>query len=244
VNTRLAQTWTAAVLALALPTLAAAQPAAQPAEQRSYTPGSFDSIEIAGSAVVRFAQGASDQVVVEGDEDVQRSVRIELHGGALMIRPGGAWKFWNNQRVQISVTARDLKRLTISGAADFVATAPVALDTLAVNISGAGLARFDQFKAESLRFSVSGAGDGQFAGSTRELALGISGRGDFRGEQLQSQRCRVTVSGIGTVKVWAEQDLMISVSGIGKVDYWGTPEVTRRSSGMATINGRGARPAP
>ena len=212
--------------------------------QRVYTPGSFDSIDLSGSAVVRFTQGASDQVVIDGDDDVQRSVRLDLQGGTLSIRPGGAWKFWSGQRVQMVITARDLKRLSISGAADFVAPAPVQVGDLAVHISGAGLARFDQFRADTLKFSVSGSGDGQFAGSTRELGLAISGRGDFRGDALQTQRAKVSISGIGSAKLWVLNDLGVSVSGIGKVDYWGTPEVSRRSSGMATITGHGARPAP
>lgn len=228
------------LLAALLPALAAAQAT----EGRTYTPGPFDGIEISGAAAVRFAQGSTDFVHVEGDADAQRAVEVEVRNGQLQIRPAGSWKFWNSQRLQVQVTARDLKRVVISGAADLVAPAPVQLSRLAVVISGAGLARFDKLQADELSFTVSGAGDGQMAGRVRQLGVNVSGKSEFRGEELASERASVRVSGVGDVKVWATQQLMISVSGIGSVDYWGTPQVTRHSSGIARIHERGPKTAP
>ncbi len=230
-------------LAALLAALAAAAAQAQTPEGRAYAPGAFDGIEISGAAQVRFTQGAEEQVFVEGDEDVQKSVTLEVRGSTLQIRPTGGWKFWNSRRVQIAVTARELRRVSISGAADLVAAQPVQAQRLEVSISGAGLARFDRLRADMLRFHVSGAGDGQMAGSVGELQVSVSGRSEFRGENLQCERASVSVSGIGDVKVWATQQLNISVSGIGTVDYWGTPQVQRRSSGIARINERGPKAA-
>lgn len=206
--------------------------------------GSFDSVEISGAAIVRFTQGASEQVRVDGDEDAQKAVDLEVRNGVLHIRPGGGWKFWNAQRARIDITARELRRVTISGAADFSATQPVQCEKLEVSISGSGLARFDKLQAESLRFKVSGAGDGQMAGRVNELEIMVSGRGEFRGENLASQRAKVVVTGIGEVRVWATQWLGVNVSGVGTVDYWGAPLVERQSSGVAKINERGPKPRP
>ena len=94
---------------------------AQPRECRPCWPGPFDSIEISGSANVRFTQGTSEQVSVDGDEEAQKAVELEVRNGVLYVRPGGSWKFWNSRRVQLDITARDLKRVMISGAADLVA---------------------------------------------------------------------------------------------------------------------------
>ena len=218
-----------------------AAPALPSAEGRSYTPGDFDAIEISGAAHVRFRQGDMDGVFVEGDEDAQKAVSLEVRRGQLIIRPSGTWKFWNNKRVNVSVTARDLKRVNISGAADLLASAPVNLERLHISISGAGLARFDQLKAGQLYFHVSGAGDGQMAGQVGELAVTVSGRSEFRGEDLMAQRARVRVSGIAEVKVWAVQELQVSVSGVGTVEHWGSANVQRSASGIARINSRGPK---
>jgi len=215
---------------------------AQP-EGRTYTPGKFDSIEISGSATVRFVQGAVDQVFVEGDEGAQRAVMLDVRNGTLQINSSGAWKFWDARRLRIEVTARDLARVAISGAADLAAAGPVRSERLALVISGAGSVRFDRLDAETLNFEVSGSGNGQVAGAVRELVLRISGRSEFRGEALKAERARLTINGVGDVKVWAVQELDISVAGIGKVDYWGAPAVRRHTSGAATINERGPAPA-
>ncbi len=224
--------------AVALPALAG-EPAP---EGRTYAPGEFSAIDISGAAAVRYTQGSSEQVFVEGDEDAQKSVQLEVQDGTLFIRPAGGWKFWNSRRVQLQVTSRELRKLLISGAADLVASSPVQVRRLDVGISGAGLARFDRLRGELLRFHVSGAGDGQMAGVVDEISVSVSGRSEFRGEQLRCERASVRVSGIGDVKVWVTQKLEVSVSGVGTVDYWGAPALARRTSGVARINDRGPKP--
>lgn len=228
------------VTLVTLPALASAQTG----DSRTYKPGTFDGVEVNGSATVHFQQGDSDQVVVVGDEELQRSVEVELRDRLLVIRPSGSWKFWNSRRLQVQVTARELTRVTISGAVDFVAPAAVQAGKLVVSIAGAGLARFDQLHADQLTFAVSGAGDGRFAGRTRTLEINVSGKSEFRGEQLASDRAQVHVDGVGHAKVWVTQDLNVSVSGISTVDYWGSPQVRRQSSGIAKVNNRGPKPAP
>ncbi len=215
---------------------------ASPPEGKLYSLGSFDRVEISGSAVIRYTQGTRDEVFIEGDDEAQKAVNLELHNGQLNIRPAGAWKFWSGRRAQINISSVELTRLSMSGAADWLALEPVQAKRLSVSISGAGLARFDHLKAEALSFSVSGAGDGKVAGVVDDLNLSISGKSNFHGEHLQTQRARVGVSGIGDVKVWALQDLAITVSGVGTVDYWGPANVSRRTSGIARINDRGAKP--
>jgi hypothetical protein len=231
-------------LLLGLALLAGLPPAsAQTPEGRTYTPGNFDAVEISGSADVRFTQGPNDQVFVRGDDEVQRAVLLEVRNGRLRIDQGGAWRFWDSNRVRVEVQARDLGRVTISGAGDFVAPAPVRAERLVVNISGAGSARFERLDARALSFQITGKGDGQVAGTAKELLVKISGHGEFRGEDLRSELCEVQVSGVGNARVWSVDQLRLSVAGVGKIDYWGTPQVQRRVSGAATINERGAKAA-
>jgi Putative auto-transporter adhesin, head GIN domain len=227
-------------LAVAAPTAALAQAPAS----KTYTLGSFDSIDISGSASVRFAQGAVDQITVDGGDGTLKSIDMDVQGGRLSIHSSGAWKFWRSRQVQLSITARQLRRLAISCAGSFHAPAAVNADQLSVGISGSGSVRFDQLKAEALKFSISGAGDGAIGGQVRELGLSIAGKGTFNGEPLASERARVSISGVGDVMVWATRELSISVAGVGSVDYWGSPQVKRSVSGSADITHRGEKSAP
>jgi hypothetical protein len=228
--------------AASLAALACASPAwGQAADGRTYSLGSFDSIDISGSAVVRYVQGPRDEVVVEGDDSVQKAVDIDVRNNTLSIHQGGAWKFWNARRLQLLVTSRALRRVNVSGAADLHAPSAVNTETLSIDISGAGSARFDQLKAEHLSFHVSGAGDGQMAGDVESLNLRISGKSRFAGGRLAADRARVSISGVGSVEVWAASQLDISIAGVGMVDYWGSPLVKRSVSGRGEINERGKR---
>lgn len=229
------------VVAAALALLAGAAPARAQTDGGTVEPDRFEAIEIAGSAAVRFTQGSTHQVVVEGGDDAQKALSYDIVDGRLRIHPGGSWRFWDSRKVRIAVTARNLSRVSISGAADFSAPGPLRAERLSVSISGAGSATFDALTAEALNFEVSGAGDGQASGSVKRLILRISGRSEFRGEDLRADRAAVSISGLGDVRVWAVQELDLSVTGVGKVDYWGTPSVKRAVSGAVTLNDRGAR---
>lgn len=221
---------------------AAALAAAQSPPARAYALGAFDGIEISGSAAVRFTQGAVDQIAVEGDDS--KSIDVEVSGGTLTIRSHGAWKFWSTRQQVLLVTARQLKRVAISGAGSFHAPEAVRAERLVVAISGSGSVRFDQLDAQSLRFAISGAGDGSVAGQARDLNVAISGKGRFNGEQLASEAAKVSISGVGDAQVWSSHDLSIAVTGVGNVDYWGSPQVRRSVSGSADIKHRGEKPAP
>lgn len=218
--------------------------AAEPPPPQVLHPGAFDRLELGGAAQVRYRQGDRDEVLVDGEEAVRRLVDLELSGGKLTVRTQRNWWPWGRARVQLQITSRELRELSISGAADFIAAEPVRTEQLRVGISGAGLARFDQLQATQLRFAVSGAGDGQFRGQVEELRIGISGKGEVQAEQLAAERVQISISGLGKARVWALKELSVSTSGIGTVDYWGSPELQRRSSGVSTVNALGTKPAP
>jgi hypothetical protein len=213
---------------------------------KAYAPGHFDSLSFSGPVTVTFRQGERDELFVEGNDGVQRQVTLSLRGTELVVRTETGWGLpWRGpDRIRMQLVMRDIVHLDVAGAADFVAPEPVRVKNLRVNLSGAGVTRFDKLKAERLQFTVAGAGDGHYAGSVDELQVAISGRGNFMGENLHSTRARVSISGIGKARVWATDTLQASVSGIGKIDYWGQPKAEKSRAGVVSITPRGAKPPP
>ena len=217
---------------------------AQGVEGRKYVPGPFDTLVITGSAAFKLVQGGEDSVFVEGDEEAQDAARLDVEDGVLRVRPAGAWKFWRSKQLMITVTARELKRIEIRGAADVVAAEPLTVKEIQVRISGAGSVRLDKVKAEKLEVNIAGIGSAQAAGSADTLQVRISGRGAYLGENLASKWATLSVSGAGDVKVWATKELTASVSGVANVDFWGGATVTRNNSGITHWNDRGDKRAP
>jgi hypothetical protein len=116
---------------------------------------------------VRFTQGPTDLVIVRGDEEVQRAIVLDVRTAACASTRAARGGSGTRTGVRIEVQARDLARVSISGAGDFVAPAPVRATKLMVSISGAGSARFERLDAQKLSFQIAGKGDGQVAGTTR-----------------------------------------------------------------------------
>jgi len=233
-----------ATLCLSLLVLATAAHA-ESVEGRRYTPGPFDTLVIGGSASFKLVQGSEDSVFIEGDDEAQGAARLDVEDGVLRVRPSGAWKFWRSKQLFITVTARELKRIEISGAADVVAADPLTIKQLQVRISGAGSGRLDKLKADKLEVAITGVGNALVAGSADTLQVRISGRGAYLGENLASKWATLSVSGAGDVKVWATKEITASVSGVANVDLWGGATVKRSDSGLTTWNDHGdKRPAP
>ena len=236
----------AALLALGLANPAPGQPALSPAPGKTYAPGPFDSLNFNGSATVRFMQGDRDEVFVEGPSEAQENVQVQLDGTRLTVRTAGSWMFWRTpqQRLRLIVMARDLRELTLSGAADFQASEPVLLKQLTIEASGSANVQFNKISTESLVFEVSGAGSGRFIGRAASVSVDISGRGDFSGHDLDTQQAKVRITGLGKARLWVHKSLDARISGIGTVDYFGSPTLKKRTTGSGRFNERGARPGP
>jgi hypothetical protein len=226
-------------LALFALALLAAGAFAQAPDGKLYAPGPFDRLEVDGSAQIRLTQGDRDQVFINGDASVQKGVEVELVNNRLYIRPAGSWKFWNDTRLQIDVQMRQLSRLSLSGNGDLYAPGPIKCDQLTISVSGAGLARFDDLRADELKFDISGAGDGLLAGQVDRLKLSVSGKGKLLASELRAASATVSISGVGNASLWVTETLRVSVSGVGHVDYWGQPDVKRSISGVASVTSRG-----
>jgi hypothetical protein len=208
-------------------------------EGRLYAPGPFSSIQVDGSGQVRVVQGDRDEVFVPGDDATQEAVDIHRSGSRLMLTLPGGWKFWRDSRTLVEVRVRELHGVTLAGSADVLAPGPIATPELAVSVSGAGLARFDDLHADALRFDISGAGDGQLAGQVGRLRLSVSGKGKVLANDLRVQAADVSISGVANASLWVVDSLRVGISGAGHVGYWGQPQVSQRISGFGGVEALG-----
>ncbi|HEX7686256.1 MAG TPA: head GIN domain-containing protein, partial [Burkholderiaceae bacterium] len=214
-------------------------PPAGGGEGRLYSPGPFSSIQVDGSGQVRVVQGDRDEVWVPGDEATQEAVDVHRSGSRLMLTLPGGWKFWRDSRTLVEVRVRELHGVMLAGSADVLAPGPIATPELVVSVSGAGLARFDDLRADALRFDISGAGDGQLAGQVGHLRLSVSGKGKVVANELRAQTADVSISGVANASLWVVDSLRVGISGAGHVGYWGQPQVSQKISGFGGVEALG-----
>jgi len=92
---------------------------------------------------------------------------------------------------------------------------------------------------DSLKFDISGAGEGQLSGKVDQLSLSVSGKGKIAAEQLRTASADVSISGVGNAALWAVHDLRVRISGAGHVTYWGQPRLSKSISGFGTVDAKG-----
>jgi len=175
----------------------------------------FTAIVISGSANLEIEQTGEESLELTVDDNLLPLFTTEVRDGTLFIGVAeGKRPTWNGKGPRIKVTVRELRKLTISGAATVKATK---LDT------------------DSLSISISGAASGSFAGRSNNLSISISGAGSLNAVDLQAKRATVVVSGAGDVTVNANEELDARVSGAGTIRYVGSPKLQSKMSGAGSI---------
>ena len=221
------------------------QPQTQNATSATYLPGTFKHLVIEGTSDVQLVQGSVDQLIIEADQAARSQIEVTIVDGKLRVRHTNNWKFWNQSKLKLKITVRELNEASLLGAGDLRVIGPFKTDKLQLRITGAGDIMIDELTAEDLRVSISGAGDVKVAGLTRSLTVSIAGSGDFMGEKLRALQGKLSIAGAGDIKAWVTEDLSASIAGAGSIDYWGNPTKIKQSvAGVGSVTSRGDKRAP
>jgi hypothetical protein len=138
----------------------------------------------------------------------------------------------------VYVAAKNLDRVTASGACDVRVNGALSSKELLVGLSGASDFK-GQVNAESLKFELSGASDVVVSGKAGSLSIGASGASHFKGYDLVVDNCRVDASGASDIKITVNKVLSAEASGATNIDYKGTGMIGDiRTSGASNIRKR------
>lgn len=179
--------------------------------------GAFTAINVAGVGEIVITQGNAERLTVETDENLQDVVLSEVRGDTLHLGMQPNVSLIKVTQMIITVTVRDLKQITLSGAA-MISVHGVSGDHLTVSNSGLGTLTID--------------------GTVAEQYVTLSGAGNYDGTALVSDRATVTISGLGSVVVNVRDRLDTTLSGAGSVAYIGNPELHTQISGLGEVRQR------
>jgi hypothetical protein len=180
----------------------------------------FTAIVVSGSANLEIEQTGEEGLEITTDDNLLPLYTTEVRNGILYIEVAEGKRLtwsWNGsvpRITRIKVTIRDLRQLTISGAARVKAT---------------------NLNTDSLSITVSGAASGSFAGRSDDLSITVSGSGSLDAADLRAKRATIVVSGAGEVTVNANEELDARVSGVGTIWYVGSPKLRSKVSGVGSI---------
>lgn len=193
----------------------------------------FDAVNTSGAVKVELTQGASESVVLEGEEEYFENIIVETRGTTLHIRTKPNLK--DHGDVLILVTYDDLKDLRISGASKVSLEGKKLPNDFDLAISGASKVSVG-CDFEELDLHVSGASKVKLQGNTDEGDYSISGASKVEAEGMDFDDLDVNASGAAHVRVGKGNSLTVRASGAAHVEYVDAKEISRKSSGAASIS--------
>ncbi len=201
----------------------------------------FKGIDLEVPAHVEVIQGDAEGVTIETDDNIALLIETVVEKDQLKIRIAQRHTGIKPTTLKITVQARSIENLAISGAGSFQAD-KLKSGSLATRISGSGDIRIRALDVDSLTLAISGNGEFTAGGRADAVRTSIAGSGDVRTANLASRNVKLSISGSGDAKVWATESLTVSISGSGDVGYYGDAAVTQSVSGSGRIQKLGSKP--
>jgi hypothetical protein len=199
--------------------------------------GDFHAIDVSSAIDLQISQGNENSVAVsaEGDEN-RAAIKTQVRNGVLKIwYEEKRWRWGNNRKARVYVSAKQLDRIVASGACDVTVNGVLDSRELVIGLSGAS-----DFKGKvntgSLKFDLSGASDVVVGGSAGDVNIEASGASHFKGYDLAAENCRIDASGASDIKITVNKVLNAEASGATTIDYRGTGMIGDiRTSGASNI---------
>jgi hypothetical protein len=189
----------------------------EPLEAESRDLGSFESVNLHGAASIHILVGESATLKIEGTEYAVKKLRTEVSDGTLTLhaqKSGWAW-FGDRDELKLTIGMPKLTHLDSNGAGSIVIShlnggdqtvriagahnivADGQLDSVRIELDGAGNVDYGKVTAKSAEVTVNGAGH-VLVKSTERLKGTVNGVGaiQYRGDP---QKVESEIHGIGTV---------------------------------------------
>jgi Putative auto-transporter adhesin, head GIN domain/Outer membrane protein beta-barrel domain len=176
----------------------------------------FNGLSVTGIFKVIFTQGEPQSVKIETDENLIDKINTEVNGGILTLSTKGSVN--NPSKMNVYITAKDLKSLELSGASKFSTTNKINAPKLKVEISGIAAATVSA-DAAIVNCDISGVGKLDIEGSGDQITADISGTAKLIASKFEVKEAKVDASGVGTATVNATKSVSLDASGASNIKY-------------------------
>jgi putative autotransporter adhesin-like protein len=200
------------------------------------TISNFNSVRLSGGNIDVYAsQDSTPGVKIVTDENLQEYVEVDVNGNDLHIHPREGFNLKSKERIKVYVSAPAYKEFESSGAGHIYSEGKItSTEPLTFNLSGSTDIKMN-VDAPKVSATLSGAGNIDLQGQTKDFDVSVSGSADIRCFNLRAENVQVSISGAGDAEVFASVKLNAHVSGAGDIRYKGNPQVSEDRSGAGSI---------
>jgi hypothetical protein len=200
------------------------------------TPGSFTGVNLDGRFTYHIAQGATDAVKIETDENLQENIKTSLSGGTLTfnIKEGDFTK------LEITIICKDLQNLRATSSCEVYSDNRITSNNLTITASGAVILKME-VAVQKLETNLSGAADAELSGTAAFHNITTSGAAYLKSTNLETGNTFIKASGAADAKLNVVDSLTGSASGASHIKYKPKPKyVNLAISGAASVNEKSA----
>jgi hypothetical protein len=193
----------------------------------------FTKVSFGISGNLYLKQGNNQSVVLEGDD--LDEIETDVSGGKLRIRRKDKDWGWNNRKIDVYITMKDLEGISLSGSGKVIGESKFEVEDIDLSVSGSGDLEMDVF-ARNIDSGISGSGSIELSGVSGSHKVSISGSGKLYAEDMEVEEYKIHISGSGACRINVTKEIDASISGSGSVSYKGDPDkVYNNSSGSGKI---------
>lgn len=200
----------------------------------------FSGVSSAGSYNVYITMGNTENLRMEGDSEQISLIETVVEEGTLRIRTQKNSRNWNSgfrNRVNIYITAKSLKSITLSGSGNIEVKNVVSGNELTTSLSGSGDISVTT-DVKNYVASISGSGGINTKGSAENAKISVNGSGGFSGSNLKTSVASARVAGSGGITIHADKALDATTAGSGHIRYSGNANVVAHKAGSGSISRR------
>lgn len=158
----------------------------------------FSAISSTGSVDIFVKQGNTYSVVVRADGNLLNDIKTQVKNNMLIISV--TKNIWRAKVLEVHVTMKTLKKVTLSGSGDFYCKSPFTVEDFQLILTDSGDAEAN-LNAKNAQIRVKGSGDVDVTGIHGTLDIEMSGSGDLEADRLQLETCSLKISGSGDAEL-------------------------------------------
>lgn len=176
----------------------------------------FASVEIDCPAVINLTAQQRPGFEISGDDNIVPLITTEVKNNTLYIK--STRNYDPQVKLQIDIANPDFEKF---------------------GFTGAGEATLSKIMNERLEVTVSGAGKVKASGETKEADITLTGAGIVDAKDLHAAKSKVSSTGVGSVDVYATEQLDANATGVGNISYYGNPKVVnQQATGIGKITAK------
>lgn len=191
---------------------------------------SFDVLKASGVYELKLAQGNTESVKIEADENLQALFHVRNDGSKLIIEMDKLknTKLNSKNKMKVYVTFKKLKEMELSTVGNVSSEKRLAFDDLELHNKGVGNVDLD-LTANEINVENKNVGNVELKGKAQNAVFTNKGVGNFKAGNFVVQTVEIDNSGIGSAEVNAEKQLKVNDNMMGKVKNKGAAPVRKKN---------------